>query len=141
MIAEKLGKTEEEVLKEEVSKEKLHVSRAERGWCRCTTAPAAAGPGWARHIAPSGLACMPAASSGVLFALAALPAAACDNTGSQQEPRQPFPRPHLHPCRLTAPSRTPACPVLQLRLSGAQLEEKRQAETDIKEVGVGRVGW
>lgn len=125
VIAEKLGKTEEEVLKEEVSKEKLHVSRVERGWCRCTTAPAAAAvPGWAQHIAPLCLACCEQQALLSCSALEAACSAACRCMRQHRQPagaqaalpsaasaplltHRTIPHPRL-PCAAAAPERRPA---------------------------------
>lgn len=137
VIAEKLGKTEEEVLKEEVTKEKLHVSAGQPPFVLAAPSAIRGGalssrPGMACMQAPAGC----AVASALLFAGSASCLAAASSSAGRISAAAA-----LHPCcwhcRPTAhtrPDLPPSSP-LQLRLSGAQLEEKRQAETEIKEVG------
>lgn len=106
VIAQKTGKTEEEVLKEEVSKEKLHVS------------------------AGAGVAPPPGRRLGHV------PSTAEVQRACMRPLLQPAPMPWLPPVARPSHAR-PACPPAapaQLRLSGAQLEEKRQAEAAIEEI-------
>lgn len=120
VIAQKVGKTEEEVLKEEVSKEKLHVSWVLRRVPANPSTPlllpsqgrllCGQGWGWEAKVVSD--------SNSVAAAAAVL----------THCPRE----------ALRASGLTPTVPLLyplhpQLRLSGAQLEEKRQAEADIEE--------
>jgi hypothetical protein len=128
VLSTRLGKSEQEILKEEITKERPKVRASIRWaqWAGASRPPTplhGGGAAAAAALERQGAAC--AARDAALLVRVSSAAHA-------PAPAAPRPYPHSHPAR---PSAHPPSP-LQLRLNPQQLDEKKAAEAAISEVAV-----